>query len=333
LLTIHMMAIEMLESDPTFLSDQSFFCTDFQTQHSCDISTKLGSERELWCETDMKEFWDSLETNFNNEPDFELEVMSNKVESQTLSKTKIDPQIDINYLDASAFLSPISIAPSSPTEQTVDNIEHLDLESDLSFVTDITNQSLDEELDSTSAMEILNSILSANSSDNEDSQEEIFDSAVNAVQYFANDSIIAEARPQSRTEIVSNNLMTDFSENNRRKRQVKRKIPDIESESRAPKGSKRSKASQLEKRERKKDQNKSAANRYRIKKRAEQESIEELQTEEQKHNESLKVQLEKLQMEFNVLYPLAEVAFRADPVRNPKLQLLHIRVLNNNLLD
>jgi len=281
----------------------------------------------------MKEFWDSLETNFNNEPDFELEVMSNKVESQTLSKTKIDPQIDINYLDASAFLSPISIAPSSPTEQTVDNIEHLDLESDLSLVTDITNQSLDEELDSTSAMEILNSILSANSSDNEDSQEEIFDSAVNAVQYFANDSIIAEARPQSRTEIVSNNLMTDFSENNRRKRQVKRKIPDIESESRAPKGSKRSKASQLEKRERKKDQNKSAANRYRIKKRAEQESIEELQTEEQKLNESLKVQLEKLQMEFNVLYPLAEVAFRADPVRNPKLQLLHIRVLNNNLLD
>jgi len=281
----------------------------------------------------MKEFWDSLETNFNNEPDFELEVMSNKVESQTLSKTKIDPQIDINYLDASAFLSPISIAPSSPTEQTVDNIEHLDLESDLSLVTDITNQSSDEELDSTSAMEILNSILSANSSDNEDSQEEIFDSAVNAVQYFANDSIIAEARPQSRTEIVSNNLMTDFSENNSRKRQVKRKIPDIESESRAPKGSKRSKASQLEKRERKKDQNKSAANRYRIKKRAEQESIEELQTEEQKHNESLKVQLEKLQMEFNVLYPLAEVAFRADPVRNPKLQLLHIRVLNNNLLD
>jgi len=281
----------------------------------------------------MKEFWDSLETNFNNEPDFELEVMSNKVESQTLSKTKIDPQIDINYLDASAFLSPISIAPSSPTEQTVDNIEHLDLESDLSLVTDITNQSLDEELDSTSAMEILNSILSANSSDNEDSQEEIFDSAVNAVQYFANDSIIAEARPQSRTEIVSNNLMTDFSENNSRKRQVKRKIPDIESESRAPKGSKRSKASQLEKRERKKDQNKSAANRYRIKKRAEQESIEELQTEEQKLNESLKIQLEKLQMEFNVLYPLAEVAFRADPVRNPKLQLLHIRVLNNNLLD
>jgi hypothetical protein len=333
LLTIHMMAIEMLESFPTFLSEESFFCTDLQTQHSCDISTKLSSERELWCETDMKEFWDSLETNFNNEPDFELEVMSNKVESQTLSKTKIDPQIDINYLDASAFLSPISIAPSSPTEQTVDNIEHLDLESDLSLVTDITNQSLDEELDSTSAMEILNSILSANSSDNEDSQEEIFDSAVNAVQYFANDSIIAEARPQSRTEIVSNNLMTDFSENNSRKRQVKRKIPDIESESRAPKGSKRSKASQLEKRERKKDQNKSAANRYRIKKRAEQESIEELQTEEQKHNESLKVQLEKLQMEFNVLYPLAEVAFRADPVRNPKLQLLHIRVLNNNLLD
>jgi len=333
LLTIHMMAIEMLESFPTFLSEESFFCTDFQTQHSCDISTKLSSERELWCETDMKEFWDSLETNFNNEPDFELEVMSNKVESQTLTKTEIDPQIEINYLDASAFLSPISIAPSSPTEQTVDNIEHLDLSSDLSFVTDITNQSLEEELDSTSAMEILNSILSANSSDNEDSQEEIFDSAVNAVQYFANDSIIAEARPQSTTEIVSNNLMTDFSENNRRKRQVKRKIPDIESESRAPKGSKRSKASQLEKRERKKDQNKSAANRYRIKKRAEQESIEEVQTEEQKRNESIKIQLEKLQMEFNVLYPLAEAAFRADPVRNPKLQLLHIRVLNNNLLD
>jgi hypothetical protein len=331
-----MMAIEMLESDPTFLSDQSFFCTDFQTQHSCDISTKLGSERELWCETDMKEFWDTFEINFNNEPDFEVEVMSNRVESQTLTKTQIEtePKIDTNYLDASAFLSPISIAPSSPTEQTVDNIEnHLDLSSDLSFVTDITSQSLEDELDSTSAMEILNSILSANSSDNEDTQEECFDSAVNAVQYFSNDPIIAETQHQSKPEMVSNNLTTDLSGNNKRKRQVKRKIPDIESSSRASKGSKRSKTSPLEKRERKKDQNKSAANRYRIKKRAEQESIGELQTDQQKRNESLKTQLERLQMEFNVLYPLAEVAFRADPVRNPKLQLLHIRVLNNNLLD
>jgi hypothetical protein len=324
----------MLESDPTFLSDESFFCTNFQTQHSCDISTKLGSERELWCETDMKEFWDSFEVSFNNEPDFELEVMSNRVESQTLTKTEIEPQIDINYLDASAFLSPISIAPSSPTEQTVDNIEHhSDLSSDLSFVTDLTEQSLEEELDSTSAMEILNSILSANSSDNEESQEECFHSAVNAVQYFVNDPIIAETRPQTTPQTVSNNLMTDFSANNRRKRQLKRKIPDIESESRAYKSSKRYKPSLLEKKVRKIVKNKSAANRYRIKKRAEQESIEEIQTEEQKRNESLKIQLERLQMEFNVLYPLAEVAFKADSVRNPKLQLLHIRVLNNNLLE
>jgi len=327
-----MMAIEILECDPTVWSDQSFFNVDNQIQHDCGISSKLGSGEQEWGVQYMKDFLDSLELDFNNEPDFQVEVMPNEVDSQT-NLTKAE-ELDMNYLTGTAFLSPISMAPSSPEEQIDDNFDRqLELESDMSYITGITDQTV-EDLDNTSAMDILDKILSAHSSDNEDSQEEIFDSAIDAVQYFA--EVTSELNiPQTNREVASSPLTTDVNESNgsKRKRQVKRKAAEVDSESRGNKRTKRSIASLTEKKERKKDQNKSAANRYRIKKRAEQETIDVLQSEQNKINEQLRVQLEKLQMEFKVVYPLAKAAFASDPKRNLLLQMLNIRVLKDNLLD
>jgi len=324
------MAIESLECDPSIWSDQSFFNVDHQTQQCCDISSKLGSETE-WGE-DMKQFWESFELDFNNEPDFDVEVMSKEVDSK-VHTSKCEPDLDITYLNASVFLSPISTAPSSPALPTNDYFEQqLEVSSDVSYINGIPGPSVDEDLDNTSAMDILDKILSANSSDNEDLHEECFDSAVNAVQYFSSavtQSDIIE------TQLVANNAITvgRNESNTKKKRQTKRKSAEVDSESRVIKRSKRSNPSVVDKKERKKSQNKSAANRYRIKKRIEQESIDVLQTEQLKINEKLKAELGKLQMEFKVVYPLAKTAFASDPKRNLLLQLLNMRVLKDNLMD
>jgi len=329
-----MMSIEILECDPTVWSDQSFFkADDYQTQHSCGITSKLGSDETEWSE-EMKEFWDSLELNFNNEPDFALEVMNTEVESQTYV-SKID---ELNYNEwnssasVSSSLSPLSTAPSSPAQDSDDNFEHPFETSNLSYMTD---NSLEEDLDNTSAMAILNEILSANSTDNEESQESS-QYPINAIEYYtqvANESTVSESSPQK-----SDHIESDSKSNERngikQKQQLKRKTPsNVDLESSQTKRSKRSNAVLTDKKERKKDQNKSAANRYRLKKRAEQESIDVVMTEEKKRNEELKAQLEKIQMEFKVVYPLAKAAFATNHHKNALLRMLDLRITKDNLLD
>jgi len=50
-------------------------------------------------------------------------------------------------------------------------------------------------------------------------------------------------------------------------------------------------------------------------------------------NTELRAQLQKLQMEFKVVFPLAKAAFASDPNRSLQLQMLDIRVLNDELLE
>lgn len=329
-----MMSIEVLESDPNVWSDQSFFNVDYnQTQHSCGITSKSGSGEPEWCVEDVEELWDSFGLDFDNEPSLALEVMNNEVEFQTKQY-----ELDSSYLNASTFLSPISISPSSPTspltpfspELTDDNFEHQLHSSNISEKSD---ESFNEDLDNTSALELLEQILSANSSDNEDSQQELY--AINADQYFT--EAVDESPFQTIPDIESESTVTEITTSNeshkRPKRQVKRKtISDTDSEPRETKRKKVSKVS-VNKKERKKDQNRSAANRYRVKKRVEQESIDVLQSEQMKINEKLRAQLEKLQMEFKVVYPLATMAFANNHQKNLILQMLNIRVMKDNLLD
>jgi len=166
-------------------------------------------------------------------------------------------------------------------------------------------------IDSEAAISLLEEILVANS-DNSLAESEMtlaFASADAEVPAVA-DVVVTEGRP---------------------KRQTKRKAREIETFEK-PKA-KKSKSSNETKRERKRSQNKYAANRYRQKKRAEMDGMEQEYNGYAEANAELKAQLQKLQMEFKVVYPLAKAAFASDPNRSLQLQMLDIRVLNGELLE
>jgi len=173
-------------------------------------------------------------------------------------------------------------------------------------------------------MAILEEILSANGKDREESSEQCQDIDI---QYF----IETEVNVLKEPEMESEGTAVVDKPSPKRRQAAKRKVSEVETQK--PKANKRSKSSVNEKRERKRNQNKSAANRYRIKKRVEMESIETVQSEYQKLNQQLTAELEKLQMEFKVVYPLAKAAFTSDPKKTLQLQALDLRVLRDNLLE
>ena len=290
------MSTEILSFDSALLSpaDQSFFSDDcLQTQHCSEI-TSLSSDEWLQGFDDIRSFCDGLELNFNNEPELTLEAMTKEVDTQY--QTKANEIIDDLY--SSAFMSPLSLEPSSP--QPIDG--------------SLPEHQLDSEVDTT-ALSLLEEILSANSSDSES---------------FSDQCLESELSLQFITEVSKDSEMSEEMSTQRApKRQYKRKSQTINTNLKSNKRSK----TVTERRERKRNQNKSAANRYRQKKRAELDGIESEQNNYEENNNQLKAQLQKLQMEFKVVYPLAKAAFAADPKRALLLQMLDIRVLNQNLLQ
>jgi len=302
------MSIEILSLDSALSPpDQSFFANDCQTQHYSDIRSQTTDLDDDWLQgfDDIRTFCDDLEFGLNYEPELTLEAMTKEADTQY--QTKNDDIID--YLDSTAFLSPVSIEPTSPqrTDVTIDHFEpHLDLSD-------------------TSAMTILEEILSsANQNSCEDPSQQCFDSELN-VQYITEVSKESETIGNVSEELVS------LQPNKRQQR--KRKSIDSEPQIPKAKANKRTKTTVTEKKERKRSQNKSAANRYRIKKRAENDSIDGIQKDLSDTNDELKSQLQKLQMEFKVVYPLAKAAFASDPHRALLLQMLDLRVLKENLLE
>jgi len=285
--------------------DQSFFSDDCPTQHCSDIrpqTPQLASD-DYWIQDfdDIRSYYEGLQFGLNNEPEFGLEAMPAQADSPDPSKGS-----DLlDYLESTAFLSPVSIAPNSPQTK------------------DVFDQQLDS-WNNTTGMAILEEILSANSSDSEVS-EHCFDSDLN-VQYFTDTAIEG---PKDSEPIECTSVET----NERPKRRQKRKVNEIEIQLPKRKATKRSKTSVNEKKERKRSQNKSAANRYRMKKRAELESIEDTEKRFAKDNQELRAQLQKLQMEFKVVYPLAKAAFGSDYNKSLQLQALDLRVLKDNLLE
>jgi len=295
------MSTGILSFDSAIMSpaDQSFFSDDCpQTQHCSEITSQLASDEWMLQDfEDIKSFCDDFELSLNYEPEFSLEGMAKGVDTQY--QTKADEIID--YLESTAFMSPQSIEPSSPQSIVDSPIEYqLDLEEDNSAIT------------------LLEEILSANSSDSESLSDQCFDSELNV---------------QCITEVSKDSeIGAKTSAEDRPKRQYKRKLQTNEKIKETVKSKKR-KTTITERRERKRSQNKSAANRYRQKKRAELDVIEHQQSEEEKVNNKLKAQLQKLQMEFKVVYPLAKAAFAADPNKALQLQMLDLRVLSDNLLE
>lgn len=311
------MSFETLALDSALWpADQSFFGKNWSDTQSYGTqpSPQLVSSDDQWLQ-DFEVFTglcEDIDLDLNYDPQPTLEVMTKEVDNE-YRQTKIDEYVD--YLESTAFLSPESLAPHSPEIAVNDDLE-----------LDLTAQ----DLNSTSAMTILEEILSsANSSDNE------------------NDCFDSELDLQSITE-VSKGMEITYSDSTSlealsppKRRQTKRKASDavvktvVNTATDVTKAvaSKRRKSTVLEKKERKRNQNKSAANRYRVKKRAELDSIEDLEQTFAKTNQELKTQLQKLQMEFKVVLPLAKAAFASDANKALQLQMLDIRVLNDNLLD
>jgi len=290
--------------------EQSFFGNDCPPSQSyiTPQSPQLVTSDDEWLQ-DFEVFrglCDGLELGLNYEPELSLEAMTKEVDTQYQSKT--DDFVD--YLDSTAFLSPQSLEALSPKPSDGNHFE-----SELDFAA--------QELNTTSAMTILEEILSSSSANSTDTE----------------DCLDAELGIQSVTEVSKEwpSIDTSFVETNAtpKRRQTKRKAKEMDVclPKTKPKANKRHKTTVTEKRERKRDQNKSAANRYRVKKRAELESIDDLQTQYSKANDELRAQLQKLQMEFKVVFPLAKAAFASDANKALQLQMLDIRVLNDNLLD
>lgn len=98
-------------------------------------------------------------------------------------------------------------------------------------------------------------------------------------------------------------------------------------------GVRKSKRTHEERLERKKNQNKKAASKYRSKKKIEQDSheqtLEELEEIQLKHKDDLR----KIQTEFNVILPLAKAAFGHDPIRSELLSQLLARIDKHHLLE
>jgi len=310
------MALQM-GYDSTIWSDQIFSCNSAFDDNNCNFTSKLGIGEPEWDETDMNEFLDSFDMGFTNEP--QVEAMNSEAPNRAV--TKFD-ELDI-YNNSSAFLSPVSLNTSSPCSPQMDESfeQHLQHSND--------DLLLESPLgDNTSAMDLLNKILASGSADNDYSDG--IDTAINAVEYFCDDDSddVIEVESNSINGVIDELIRSNSMQ---QKRQTKRKY-STDSRTSA-KRSKRSNVPNDVRRERKKSQNKSAANRYRMKKRAEQETVEEEMEKEMKRNESLKQSLEKLQMEYKVVHPLANAAFVADDKRQLLLQMIHLRVLKDNLLD
>jgi len=300
-----MMSIETLDMDSALIApDLSFFSNGFQIQHSSELIPNSDvSEEWLQGFGSLQSYCDGIDVDLYNEPEFTLEAMPKGV---------VSPEAMADYLDSTAFLSPVSIEPNSPQRTDAIN-ENLEQPLDFSTVFDV------EELNNTSAMSILEEILSAtHPRDCEEVSDNCFD----------------DLSIQSITEVPKEEQMIESTslEIKRSKRQAKRKVAEMESRVTKPK-TKRSKTSINERKDRKRRQNKSAANRYRQKKRVELDTIEEEVEKNSIENQLLMAQLQKLQMEFKVLFPLAKAAFASVPHKALQLQLLDIRVLDHNLLD
>jgi len=332
--TIKMMNNNTIDYDLTVWSeDDSFFVSNDPSPSQKQNVSPYLSTVEAWDINGMDAFWESLESDFGNDPHFKTEVMYNKVNSQPKVTAISEPNnLDALYLNASTFLSPVSIAPSSPENHSDDQIgEQKFDDTDLVF-----NLNDGEDLENTSAMDYLNTILASSTSLASDEDIDNTMSTINTMSLYSEEENVNTQSTIELNDYIVENKMPKKVNNKRKSRSSDSDDPIWEPKAKVAnnrRGTKRSTLPTEVKKERKKDQNKTAANRYRLKKRAEQQEIEVFQDHEKNINDDLRQSLEKLQMELKVVLPLAQMAFANDPKRMLQLQMLQIRCLKHNLLD
>lgn len=275
----------------------------------------------LCCFIDVQN-WDSqflegLELDLHNDP-LENWVMNGKFEGQSLKASASEQIADFNeyHLNSSIIMSPTSTAPSSPSTL---NEEYQTQISDETFtcadlVNECSEDSFNSELNDTSAMEIFDDILASMASVLESQDSSNFSLENQEVEVTSISKKSIHGRPKRSTKRPRDSVDSEESFED----------PVWEPEVKQPRRKQRRGAMPPEvKKERKKNQNKNAANRYRLKKRAEQEAVESAEDEQIRIKRELQKQLEKIEMEFKVLIPLAQAAFRNDPARS--LQVLQVQ--------
>lgn len=294
--------------------EQTFHLNKLPYEKPLESALNNDNELDYQC---IDEFFKSIENGFQNDPDLKVNT---KVDSQFDFISHSD--IDSFYLNSSTFLSP---PPSLPPSSPVDQYERL--EQSKSWLQDLLlnaepDQNAEHGLNAehnqhadncTSVMQILDSLL-ANPSIDDD---------LLSPQSYADSIEIDEVdvKPKRANKRRNSNSSNESDD------------PEWDPKGRSNKKCRKSSVPVEVKKLRKKDQNKTAANRYRIKKREEQKLIENLQEREENIHEQLKQTLEKLQMEFKVVFPLAKTAFATDPSRLIQLQAIQSRVFNEKLLD
>jgi len=344
------MAIETLELDLANWSVQSesFFTNESENIKnekeikSADLSLDIGGHE--WDLNEMDEFWKNLESDFVNDPSLTCEVMTSKVSGQDEKLMDMMLCNDTLYNSASAFLSPDSIAsqPSSPqTAQTqfehqIGNVEKQSTANEkMSEEVDPMLAFLDEE--NTYAMEFLNKILESNA------ELESLDGSLSPAR---ENEIENEIEQESELEVMTPEAVAPKRSNRKRARASSQEDDPVwephgntnkrAKASRPVKTTKQGKRGSLStemKKERKKDQNKTAANRYRQKKRIEMETVEALENEQLEIRDKLSEKLKNLQMEFKCILPLAQKAFITDSYRMLKLQMIERNVAKGHLMD
>lgn len=215
------------------------------------------------------------------------------------------PPTSANYICDSVTLSPSSIYPSSQSPS---------LSSDCSF-TDFDITDLDEIL--TNPQPLDNQLI------------DMLDYAGCADLLYLDDFEFGNSPASSTTSSSSANsspkrkYSTDSSD-----RYSVESFQSSPSSTGSRKRARRSKHTPEERIERKKNQNKTAASKYRSKKRGEQKSTEQVLEELETTQKNFSEQLKKLQTEFNVILPLAKAAFVHDSYRQQLLQNLLSRIGN-----
>jgi len=308
--------IDHLEAGLTNWSELEFYSSSNSQQHVSHSSPKKSALSYDY--TDLTfDFLDTLESSFANDPLIE-EVMNCKVDSQGLKGNLVsETTADVHpYLNASVFMSPLSTAPSSPNAVMEDEQTQIIEEAlNASEFDDVLLKAA--EFDETSGMDYFNRIFDADLEWNKVHEKQLLSIA----ESLSDES--NEFMSEGGSGEISTHVDSPAKETNKRARSSDsdESIGDSVWEPVAKPVRKQRRGMPPEiKKERKKNQNKNAANRYRLKKRAEQDAVDSLENEQLRIQEQLQKRLEQIQTEYRVVLDLAKNAFRNDPVRSSQVK-------------
>jgi len=283
---------------------------------------------------------DAIEDSFKNDPQYHAEMMFKEADPQFIGNVSIQQPIDEVEFDSSVYMSPPASNPASPTsfymqdQQQQQNCTNVHFAADLALTCDSfdpTDCDNVEDLDSTTAMTIFDEILNGKIGSPQSVASE--ESLVLSTEEAQLASSLQELLEGLNDEHVDDEPVATTSKSLPRSRASKRSRPadknddpDFEpsSSSKAPKrkqvkrsdtSEKQSVSQPTDRKTRKKGQNRNAALKYRMKKKLEENLIDDEAAKLEKVNSDLKEQLGKLESEKSYLKGLLIEICQAKGIR------------------